>query len=200
MSDTVPLVAFAVFAIADWIAVARSDTQLEYLTKPAALAALLLYAAMGSEPSPWLIMALAFSLLGDVYLMLPVDLFAAGLGAFLLAHVAYIIDFDVPLASRLIWLIVALAISVPFALRIYRSVPLGSLRTAVAAYMFVLALMVGSALATGGSTAVVGALLFLISDTVLGWNRFVQPFPWARVVIIVTYHLGQLGLAHALRG
>ena len=200
MSDTVPLVAFAVFAVANWVAVWRGDTQLEYLTKPAALAALLVYAAIGANPSAWLCVALAFSLLGDIYLMLPVDLFAAGLGAFLLAHLAYTIDFDVPLVARLLWLIVALAVTTPFALRIFRGVPPGSLRTAVGIYMFVLALMVASALASGLTTAMVGALLFLASDTMLGWNRFVQPFRVARVAIMVTYHLGQLGLAHALRG
>jgi uncharacterized membrane protein YhhN len=77
--STIFLAAFAAFAIIDWIAVSKKHTRLEYFAKPATLAALILYAANGSAASPWLIAALALSLLGDVYLMVPGDLFIAGL-------------------------------------------------------------------------------------------------------------------------
>jgi uncharacterized membrane protein YhhN len=200
MSSTVPFVAFAVFAVANWVAVARGDKPLEYLTKPAALVALTVWAATGEGVSSWLIAALALSLLGDVYLMLPTDVFTAGLGAFLLAHVAYVIDFDVSLGRRLLCCVLALAVMSPFALRIVRAVSNSTLRIGVMGYMAVLGLMVGSALASGALTAQIGALLFMASDTILGWNRFVKPFSWARPAIMVTYHLGQLGLAYSLRG
>src|SRR5215510_10340558 len=94
-------VAFVGFAIANWIAVSDKQTSLEYLAKPAALAALLLYALTGHHPSPWLIAALTFSLLGDVYLMLPVNLFAAGLAAFFLAHVSYLGALDASAGWRI---------------------------------------------------------------------------------------------------
>lgn len=200
MSATIPFVAFAVFAIANWVAVARGDKPLEYLTKPAALVALTIWAATGDDVSIWLIAALALSLLGDVYLMLPTDVFTAGLGAFLLAHVAYVIELDVSLGSRLLWFVVALAAMSPFAIRIVRAVTNSTLRIGVMSYMAVIALMVGSALASGIFSAQIGALLFMASDTILGWNRFVKPLSWGRPAIMVTYHLGQLGLAYGLRG
>jgi uncharacterized membrane protein YhhN len=200
MSDTVPLIAFLVFATSNWAAVVREDTALNYLTKPAALVALLIYAAMGDAPSAWLIAALALSLLGDVYLMLPTDAFAAGLAAFLLAHVAYIADLDGSLAARAVWWIVIGGVTAPLWLRIVRGAPAGATRTAVASYIAVIGLMVASALASGSRIAIVGALLFVSSDTILGWNRFVQPLTWARAALIVTYHLGQFGLVYALRG
>ena len=200
MSDTVPLVAFVVFAAANWYAVARKDRQLEYVAKPAALASLIIYGSIGDHASAWLVTALAFSLLGDVYLMLPADLFAAGLGAFLLAHVAYIIDFDAAILARLGWWLVVIAAAAPFALRIMRAVEDRTLRTAVGVYMLIIALMVASAVASKERVAMVGALLFLASDTVLAWNRFVRELPWSQLVIMVTYHLGQLGLVYALRG
>src|SRR5436853_39756 len=87
--QAVALVAFGVFALLDWLAVSRSVRSLEYVAKPATLLALLVYAGCG-HPSPWLVAALAFSLLGDVFLMLPAELFLAGLAAFLVAHLAYI--------------------------------------------------------------------------------------------------------------
>jgi len=59
---------------------------------------------------------------------------------------------------------------------------------------------VASAVASGNRIAAAGAVLFMASDTVLAWNRFVRVLSWSHPVIMVTYHLGQLGLAYALRG
>jgi uncharacterized membrane protein YhhN len=193
------LLAFAVCALVDWVAVAQERTEVEYVAKPAALAALLVYALAGTDASAWLIAALTFSLLGDVYLMLPAEVFAAGLVAFLLAHLFYIAAFDASLAARLAWLVVMLVIAVPIALRIMRSVSQAALRAAIALYMAVITFMVASAMATGSVLAAVGALLFFASDGILAWNRFVAPVPQGRLVVIVTYHLGQLALATALR-
>jgi len=64
--------------------------------------------------------------------------------------------------------------------------------------MLVISLMVISALGTLIPAAIIGALLFFASDAVLGWNRFVQPLPNARIIIMTTYHLGQIGLVLAL--
>jgi hypothetical protein len=56
----------------------------------------------------WFVVALALSLLGDVFLMLPVDLFVFGLGAFLLGHVAYTVGLNLHTEGN--WL---LAIPIP---------------------------------------------------------------------------------------
>ena len=92
--------AFVAAAVVDWIAVAQGRQQLEWIAKPAALALLLLWAALGAAPSWALIAALAFSLLGDVYLMLPANLFVAGLAAFLVGHLAYIDAFHAAFTWR----------------------------------------------------------------------------------------------------
>lgn len=193
------VVAFGAFALADWIAVAQGWKRVEYVAKPAALVALVVYAALGPAASPWLLAALVFSLLGDMALMLPADLFVAGLGAFLLAHIAYIIDFDAALVARLIWLAGTLALLSPLAFRLVRSVNDARLRPAVAAYILVIAFMVASALASGNVLAAAGAILFMVSDTLIAWNRFVHRLAWAQPAIMITYHLAQFGLASALR-
>jgi uncharacterized membrane protein YhhN len=197
--EVASLIGFLVFAVVDWVAVAKGNKPVEYVAKPAALAALVIYAASGPQPSVWLIAALLLSLLGDVALMLPRDLFVVGLGAFLLAHVAYVVDFEASIAARAVWLAIVLVLAAPLALRIIRSVDDASLRLPVVVYMFVILLMVASATASGSALAAAGALLFFSSDTVIAWNRFVRPFAWAQPVIMVTYHLGQLALATALR-
>ena len=196
---TASLIGFAVFAVVNWVAVVQRAKRVEYLAKPAALVALLIYAATGPAGSPWLLAALFLSLCGDVALMLPADFFVVGLAAFLLAHVAYIIDFEATVSARAVWLAVVLALTSPLAWRIIRCVGHASLRVPVGIYMVVISLMVASAAASGSALAAAGAVLFFSSDAVIAWNRFVRPFAWAQPVIMVTYHLGQLALATALR-
>lgn len=199
----ITLLAFLAIAIVDWIAVAQQPEEqrsVEYVTKPAALVVLLLFAATGRDPSWWLVAALGFSLLGDVYLMLPGNFFTAGLAAFLVAHLAYIADFDAGFGLRLLWFVIVGGVSYfVVARRILGSIEDQKMRPAVGLYMAVLCFMVGSAIASASIPAAVGALLFLASDTLLAWDRFVQPFPHSRVMVMVTYHLGQLLLVAALR-
>jgi uncharacterized membrane protein YhhN len=193
------LIAAIAFALLDWIAVAQEQRLLEYVAKPATLAFLLLYAALGADASWVLIAALVLSLLGDVYLMLPDALFPAGLVAFLLAHLAYIAAFDATPLARLIWFVIVAGASVPLALRILRAVPEPPLRVGVGIYMAVISLMVASAIASGSFVAMAGALLFFASDAMIAVRRFVTPFEGAQLGVMTTYHVGQLLLVIALR-
>ncbi len=193
------LAGFAMFAVIDWMAVSKRWRSAEYVAKPATLVMLIGYAATGENVSPWLLTALLCSLLGDVYLMLPRGAFAAGLAAFLAAHVAYVIDLEAPATARLAWLAVTLVVTAPIALKVLRSVSQAALRPAIAVYMATIALMAASAFASGLVWAIVGSVLFVASDSLLAWNRFVRPVAHAQLGIMVTYHLGQLGLTAALR-
>lgn len=205
----VAFLAFAVAAVVDWIAVARTDRRLEHIAKPAALAALVV-AAVVIDPSAaatdrrwWFVVALVFTLVGDVALMLDSDRFVVGLGAFLVAHLAYIGGFwvDPPAAGAVAIAVVATAVVMaPLARRIVTAVGAvePALRAPVAAYIGVISLMVVSALASGNLLAAAGAVTFAASDTLIAWNRFVRPFRGAGVAIMVTYHLAQLALVVSL--
>jgi uncharacterized membrane protein YhhN len=197
--ETVALLGFLASAGTDWLAVAQGNSRLEYVAKPAALAFLILWASMGEGASPWLIAALCFGLLGDVYLMLPVDLFTAGLAAFLVGHLAYIADFDAGYGWRSLWFVILGVLTLPGWGRIVGAAKGSGLPVPVVVYLAVLVFMTGSAFASGLKLAAAGAALFAASDAVLAWERFVQPLPWGRMAVIVTYHLGQFGLAAALR-
>ena len=151
----------------------------------------------------WIVVALVLSMLGDVFLMLPRDLFVAGLASFLLAHVAYVIGFRVRGGSGAAWAVAAVAVLIVDAV-LARPV-LAAVRSRhrdlivpVVAYMLVLSAMVSAAVATGVALAIAGAALFFASDTLIAWNRFVRPQPWMPLAIIVTYHLGQTGLVLSL--
>ncbi len=152
----------------------------------------------------WFVAALVLSLLGDVFLMLPADLFVPGLVSFLLAHVAYIVGMQVDGVSFgrfLIGVAIMAAFIATVGLRIVRAVRAGpdpSLAGPVVAYMVVIGAMVASAIGVGHPAGVVGAALFCFSDTLIAWNRFVGPTEGAPVMIMVTYHLGQIGLVLSL--
>lgn len=198
----------AVAAAGNWWAVARARRALEYVCKPATLGALLI-AALVLDPANdaqrwWFVAALAFSVLGDVLLMLPSDRFVAGLGAFLVAHLCYVpgLLLDRPTALAIAVAAIAVLAAVgPVALVVVRHVRASStseLTTPVAAYIAVISVMVVTAIASGDARAGVGAALFAGSDSMIAWNRFVRPFAGASVAIMVTYHLGQAGLVISL--
>jgi uncharacterized membrane protein YhhN len=193
--------------VADWIAVGCANRSLEYFCKPAVMAALIGVAvavnASYGHRRQWFVAALALSMLGDVFLMLPRDLFVAGLASFLLAHVAYVVGLRVHGGSSAAWALPAvgvLAVDVVLARPVLAAVRQRhrQLLVPVLAYMLVISTMVSAALATGLAVAIVGAVLFFTSDTLIAWNRFVRPQPWMPLAIIVTYHAGQAGLVLSL--
>jgi uncharacterized membrane protein YhhN len=200
---------FAVAAIANWwsrLADGRRTTEL--WSKPLALAALIGVAVTLDAVDPavrtWFVVALAFSLAGDVFLLDGDRRFIPGLVAFLLAHVAYTIGLAV--APDWSWAafgagLVAVAllvgtVGVQIVRSARRSAPV--LGPAVTAYLLAISVMFCAAAATGNWIAIIGAALFVASDSVLGWRQFVADARWMPVTIMVTYHLGQAGLVASL--
>ena len=201
------LVAAGAFAVGDWVARA-----------PAREARVRVQAGHGDgahrhrrgprppRPTPaarraWFVAALVCSLVGDVLLMLPADLFVAGLAAFLVGHLCYVAGFWVHGPGAIAFL--SRPRRWPSWWRPWPSHPgrvgtAARVRVPVALYIVVISVMLATALATGNVAAGVGAALFVSSDTMIAWNRFVRPFRGADVGIMVTYHLGQAGLVLSL--
>jgi uncharacterized membrane protein YhhN len=134
--------------------------------------------------------------------------FLAGLGLFLVAHLVYVAAFLVgPTRLRL-----PRALPVLAALGIaYHAVApgLGSLKGPVVAYMAAIGTMVWRAAARVGRgerarpgewSALLGAVAFAASDTLIALDRFEAPIPGARYAIILLYWAGQLGIALSSRG
>ncbi len=196
------------------LAVGKNQRWLEILTKPTVMVVLILYLVSeggGQGALVWFVLGLIFSLVGDVFLLWPDRWFLAGLAAFLLAQIAYLIGFNLP-PSPLSWWGLGLALIVGYgSARILRRLMEAlhekgqeSLRGPVLAYGVAIALMLLSALlklsdAGWGETPAVlvagGALLFFLSDVILAWNRFVAPVRQGRLLNMVLYHLGQVGIA-----
>jgi uncharacterized membrane protein YhhN len=195
----------AAFAVANWIAVAVGNKKLEYVAKPATLV-LLIAVALALDPvhadvRTWFVIALVLSLAGDVFLMLPGNLFVYGLGAFLLGHLAYIVGLNLHTEGDWLYAIPVVVVVALLAVRLIGGVRRGpdpKLAGPVGAYVLVIAVMGCSAVASGNVTAAIGALLFMLSDSLIGETRFVRPWAGAGVAIMVTYHAGQALLTLSL--
>ena len=128
----------------------------------------------------WFVVALVCSLAGDV-LLLDDRRFVFGLAAFLLGHLAYTAGFIA--ADDWRWWACAVAVGAVAVLiatagrRIVaaarREDP--ALGGAVVAYLLIISSMAVAAAAAGNAWAIGGAALFVASDTILGWRRFVDP-------------------------
>ena len=194
--------------MADWVAVALANRPVEYATKVAVMLALIGFALALQPPASnpqraLFVIALGLGLFSDVFLMLPRNLFLAGLGAALVEHIFYIAGFRVR-DFDLVWFagaaLAAVLSVIAFLPPILRALNRShtSLVLPVIAYVAIFMFMVASAGGTRSLVALAGALLFFYSDAILAWNRFVRPIRYGRVVNLVPYHLGQALLVLSL--
>lgn len=153
-----------------------------------------------------LIIGLALGSLGDLFLSREGDqAFLGGLASFLAAHVAYIALFldqgaGLSILTAEPWRGVLAALVAVFSLGVLlilmRRVP-PTLRIPVIAYSLTIMAMGITALTTSNWLVIAGAALFMASDTLLGWERFVSPAissarPLMRYAVWVLYYLAQL--------
>jgi uncharacterized membrane protein YhhN len=207
-TTTCLLIVAGIYAAGNWWAVSVGNQRLEWLCKPATLAALTgaAIACSPEDPSVKLafIVGLVLSLAGDVFLMLPSDRFLQGLISFFLAHVAYVVGFVLagPEPALLVVGLVVVAVGVAVIGRpLVQRVQAGEqaeMALPVMAYMGVISLMVVFAFGAGNPWGIAGALSFYASDATLGWNRFVAPTKHGHLAVMVTYHLAQALLVVSL--
>jgi uncharacterized membrane protein YhhN len=192
----------ACLALVDWYAVARGDRRTETWAKPLVLASLVATAAvLGATETAgglWLLVALVFGLLGDIALLSDsLPRFSAGLWAFLFGHLAYLVCFASLGLTMPAWSWTGLAV-LAVALFATRGVVPATHRLAgrrlsvpVAVYSVVIGAMLLCAWFTGVPLVALGATVFVVSDATLSVDRFVRPIPHARLILMVTYHVGQ---------
>jgi alkenylglycerophosphocholine/alkenylglycerophosphoethanolamine hydrolase len=202
------------FAFLDWASTWKGWKIRLYIAKPATLIFLILWTIQltgWQGGMHWFGAALVFSLIGDIALMLNPRYFLVGLGAFLIAHICYLVGFNqqpAPLSLGIILVAVLVGISAARVFRLLRpgiiKVPRGKrFLTAILFYGATLTLMLLSALITlfrpdwlqaPAIAAASGGILFYISDTLLGYDRFVRKINHGQSYVHLTYHLGQIGL------
>lgn len=152
------------------------------------------------------VIALLFSCLGDVALMFVPqneNFFLLGLAAFLITHILYIIAFvkignkagfvkrtPLALTPLIIYFVALIAWLYPHLI--------SDLKIPVVVYALTIALMVVFALNNYRSIPdkafwnhLMGATLFVLSDSLIAINAFIQPIAFAGVFIMILYVAGQ---------
>ncbi len=141
-----------------------------------------------------ILIALFFSLAGDVFLMLPHERFIAGLVSFLIAHLFFITAFIghagpywnwVYLIPVLIYFILFLIVLLPHT---------GEMTIPVVVYALVILTFLWQAAGRYGfqpdmltACGLFGAILFVLSDSLLAYNKFVKPIKWAPGILMALY-------------
>ncbi len=204
------IIAFTIAWLADLIGIQWQLLQLEYIFKPLLIPLLIGYFFSSTKNNKgalrnWIILALFFSWMGDILLMFQVRdemFFLAGLSAFLLAHIFYIVYFYKLWMRENIkrnpWIL--LVVVVYYATLVsWLSPYLGDKKLPVRIYGIAISFMVLLAShmlfiknRKAGVWMMTGALLFVISDSLLAINKFYQSFELAGIAVMITYGLAQL--------
>lgn len=154
---------------------------------------------------PWqMSLALLFSALGDHFGSC--GNFLAQMGFFALGHIWFIVYFisryfkkvepDRKLTGKakgylaMVIFCATVLLCVVF-FRIVPLVPPGVLTIGVSIYAILICTMLVSAMLQRSSLFALGAILFVFSDFILAWNKFVEPVPYRHYLVLVPYFLAQ---------
>ncbi len=209
--------------ILDWSAIYFNWQRIKPLTKVLAMVLLIMMTLLMSEwklqgDVVLLLLAQVFGMVGDIFLLLSRKWFLWGLSSFLIGHLFYIAilaqkvikvtviaEFS---AAQIVILIVILAMWAALLIGVYRVLNRISNNKkfwiGVQVYSWVLSGMFVVALVfiflipdfqVDYFFLPIGSFLFLVSDSLLSYNRFIKPVYRAQFWVRITYHLAQLILA-----
>jgi len=206
------MVTFSVIAMITIVSRVFAIDNIQNLFKPLLMPILMLFVFVNSRLatsfSRFLFFALLFSLAGDVFLMPYFDNFLLGLASFLFAHVFYIAAFlknnslvaglkKNKIFSVVIFVAYLILLFVLISNMLNSNVD-SAMIGAVVVYASVITVMVLSTISLHGNNLtldtrlmMIGALLFMFSDSVIAINKFVIEIPYSGFWIMSTYTLAQ---------
>lgn len=210
---------FLLFSLGNLGAMLTATSSDNYLTKPLLMIWLGGYAysrlkPLATKSAKCLVAGLFFAFLGDTFLMFADGrpsgslFFLLGLGSFLLTHVAYWLAFRYwpgsqrGFLARKPWWILPFVLYWGLMIRILWPLPAG-MEIPILIYSAVILIMAAKALDIGPKMLpgdqlmlLVGAILFVLSDSIIALSRFTDLLPLSPVAIgwaiMLTYLSGQL--------
>ena len=210
MKKTIWIIFFLLLLAADLVAIYLGNETLRTISKPLLVPVLMFYFLLQtrlviSGLKLWIILALFFSWVGDILLLFdqkgPI-FFLLGLSSFLIAQVFYIIFFhnirmkEYIRGNALFLLLVVVYYGILISLL---SPYLGEMKLPVRIYGVVISFMLMLAMhmlfsrnKKAGWWMMIGAILFVTSDSLLAFNKFYSPFNYAEIIVMLTYGLAQL--------
>ncbi len=182
---------------------------IRYFTKPLILISLVIYFGyfakiLNRSIYKFMILALVFSLMGDVLLLfdhLFSSFFIFGLLSFLVAHLLYCYVFIKKWSAKknsIFWIVAMFLWAYGLILFFILKNSLANLKIPVIIYILGILAMAISAFGRKNSVSVhsfklvfLGALLFVASDSILALNKFIFPVPWSHFLVMGTYASAQ---------
>lgn len=200
---------FLLILAVNLFAVYDNNETLRYSAKPLLILVLIAYFIAetgGGETAlrKLIFSALFFSWIGDILLLFEEKgslFFLLGLSAFLIAHIFYIIFFHGVRIREQVkskWIFVLIVLVYYVALIYILSPYLDKMKLPVRVYGIVISFMFMLAMhmlflknKIAGILMMTGALFFVMSDSLLAFNKFYEPFQYAGILIMLTYGLAQ---------
>ncbi|CAL2084772.1 lysoplasmalogenase [Tenacibaculum sp. 190524A02b] len=200
---------FLIVAMVDVYAVITQTKIIEMIFKPLLMTTLVIvYLLSVKKPNFWFVSGLFFSFWGDVFLLDKESFFVFGLGAFLFAHIIYIkittSFLEKDLTSKMI------TSAIPFVLLfvglLYLIIEnLGEMLIPVLVYGVTIATFGTAALlnfrqekSIANSWLLLGAILFIASDSLIALNNFYTPKHLFDIAIIILYIISQYFICKAM--
>ena len=209
MKNKVALYIFISYSIFYLAMIALNQEEIARYLKPFLLPLLVVavYLSEKFKTKTLLLTALTFSWIGDVILLFADKgeiYFILGLVAFLVSHVFYIVLFSKQTISKTISNKLSFVASIGLILLYFFGMittlgpKLGSLTIPVVIYAVVISTMLFYALKGSFQwntipyqSVLIGAVFFISSDSILAFNKFDQPIPYASFLIMITYLAAQ---------
>ncbi|MFY0603326.1 MAG: lysoplasmalogenase [Flavobacteriaceae bacterium] len=206
---TIASLFFLLVSALEIYAIITNNKSIEMITKPLITTSLVVvYLLSVSKPNFWYVSALFFAFWGDVLLLFQDQFFVFGLASFLLAHILFITVSSKFLAK--VKVLKILTHSFPFlvllGLLIYIIYPnLGALFIPVLLYGIVISVfgVVTFLIYTNEKTTenlwlFIGALTFIVSDSILAIHKFYQASEMLANSIMITYIIAQYLICKAM--
>ena len=207
---------FLYFAIIYSVLLFQETNILTWYLKPLLLP-ILFFAVVKSdafETKKWLLTALLFSWIGDCILLIADKgelYFISGLVSFLLAHIVLIVLFaqqksaNLSFKKPLFWIGVTCATIYLATMLSFLLPSLGDLRFPVTGYALTITIMLKMALKgsldwKGNSKywVLIGAVFFVLSDSILAIDKFHSPIASASYSIMITYLIAQFCITYGI--
>lgn len=174
-----------------------TDNSWRFATKPFLLPILTAYYICSVPKANFLFLTgLVMSFFGDLFLMLP-DGFIPGLASFLIAHIIYILTFK-PLFKHKNLFLIPLIITFVIGLFWFLYPNLGVMKLPVLLYAITIGTMLYVAIGTKKTWLIIGAVLFVISDSILALNLFYKHSTLGGLCVMFSYVIAQYCLVKGM--
>ena len=201
---------FFVVAISDVIGIISNITWLQIVSKPLIILTLIvLYYFSTEQRNNWYLLALFFSFLGDVFLLDKNGYFLLGIGSFLITQILFIKLIISQLRKvRVHHIIITL---LPFV--VYFTVLISTIKENLTEFLIPIVIY-GITISFFGMVSLlnyfinrskrsavllIGALLFIASDSMIALNKFHEPRIIYSVAIMITYIFAQYFIYRFMR-